>query len=492
MLVLDAPDSACDLTLTRLQHLDGTPVDDGEWSRLHRFVRLWRKTGWSVVDLDRAFTALGADEITPAFLRQLGHVVQLQAGLKLPPQKLFTFWGNIPVDGDDALYRMLFLKGRDKDPAFLPVANAYLPAASGLKIAEHLPALLGAFRVRPADLSLILQQTGLASATAALTLETVSVLYRHLVLARALKLSVQDLTHLLRLTADAPFSHLGSTGAFTDIEPARTLRFARGAEAVAESGVAPGLLSYLFSTVGDPRASFAPTVEATDAVLSTLREGLIRIAGEHAATNDPAGDLTREKLELSFDPSVAAEMVALIGGTQIYTAPLAMTAGIVLPAGAVTHADGLLRAAGWLTDVERNALVPLSGNPAYLDALTSLYEQPRGLLSRTLISQLGLTRAELDALQTSVLDVSSAAADGSVDPEIVARKFSTFLAAVSPHLAARLSRAFVVETLAEALALTRTTAAVLLEGTGGWYVSVRTQTRADRRSPTFSRCLATG
>ena len=28
LIVLDAPDSACDLTLTRLQHLDGTALDD--------------------------------------------------------------------------------------------------------------------------------------------------------------------------------------------------------------------------------------------------------------------------------------------------------------------------------------------------------------------------------------------------------------------------------------------------------------------------------
>src|SRR5574337_414719 len=48
LIVLDAPDSNCDLTLTRLQHLDGTPLDDAELSRLHRFIRLWRKIGWTV------------------------------------------------------------------------------------------------------------------------------------------------------------------------------------------------------------------------------------------------------------------------------------------------------------------------------------------------------------------------------------------------------------------------------------------------------------
>ena len=38
----------CDLDKVRLTHLDGTPVDTDEYDRMQRFLRLWRKIGWSI------------------------------------------------------------------------------------------------------------------------------------------------------------------------------------------------------------------------------------------------------------------------------------------------------------------------------------------------------------------------------------------------------------------------------------------------------------
>ena len=65
LIVLDAPDSACDLTLTRLQHLDGTAPDEADLSRLHRFIRLWRKLGWTMARPGSSHVALQA----PTLLR---------------------------------------------------------------------------------------------------------------------------------------------------------------------------------------------------------------------------------------------------------------------------------------------------------------------------------------------------------------------------------------------------------------------------------------
>ena len=42
----------------RLQHLDGSSLDAQEWDRLHRFIRLWRKLKWDVLEVDRAIMAL--------------------------------------------------------------------------------------------------------------------------------------------------------------------------------------------------------------------------------------------------------------------------------------------------------------------------------------------------------------------------------------------------------------------------------------------------
>jgi hypothetical protein len=48
----------------RLQRLDGKTVGRQDYDRLHRFLRLWRKLGWSAAEVDAAITAFGTGPVT--------------------------------------------------------------------------------------------------------------------------------------------------------------------------------------------------------------------------------------------------------------------------------------------------------------------------------------------------------------------------------------------------------------------------------------------
>ena len=50
----------CNLDNVRLRHLDGSCVTEKEYDRIHRFLRLWKKVGWSMQELDCALRGLGA------------------------------------------------------------------------------------------------------------------------------------------------------------------------------------------------------------------------------------------------------------------------------------------------------------------------------------------------------------------------------------------------------------------------------------------------
>jgi hypothetical protein len=104
-ITLDIPVDAdpCDLTQTTIKNLD-----DATLSKLHRFIRLWRKLGWKVSDLDQAIAALDASDIDDTFLLKLASVKQLQADLKLPLDQLLSFWADIGTQGRDSLYIRLF------------------------------------------------------------------------------------------------------------------------------------------------------------------------------------------------------------------------------------------------------------------------------------------------------------------------------------------------------------------------------------------------
>ena len=112
LFLLTTQSETCDLEPVRLIHLDGTPLTVPEYDRIHRFIRLWRKSGWTINDVDSAFVGLGAAanfDLSPGLLHQLVAVkkVHEQTGLELT--KLLTFWSGIGTVGPAALYKRLFL-----------------------------------------------------------------------------------------------------------------------------------------------------------------------------------------------------------------------------------------------------------------------------------------------------------------------------------------------------------------------------------------------
>ena len=493
MLVLSAPGSSCDLELTDLRHLDGSLPDVADLTRLQRFFRLWRtlhpttdetagdstgqrRSAWSMADVDRALTTFGATDVSPELVRRLSATVQLQEVLKLTPQKLLALWGPIPTDGDDALYRTLFLSrtARTVDPVFTPVDGVYLPAAANRHLDDSVPAVLAALRLRSADLDRIRAAarygaagSSLEGTTAPLTLWTLSLIYRYAILARALALPVRDLIALMELTGEAPFSTLTAPdGPFADLDPTRTLRFVRLVQRLQAHRVDLALLMYLFGTVADASAALAPGPDAHHA-LTVLREDLLRLAADTAPVDDPTGEETRARLALRFEAAAVAALAVLVEGTAEFSAPLAADPG-PLPPGRVTYSPDrrLLTAAGWLTDTERDALKAAYPTATeYLAAVESLHASPRALLASTLGSGLGWTTAAAD-LRVAVLEAAL-----PTDPEALraarAARFTAFLAALLPHLRTTLARALVTDAVGEALALDPAVTGLLLEGADG-------------------------
>jgi hypothetical protein len=168
-LVIYSADGVCDIADGRLAHLsDQSAPTDPELDVLQAFIRLWRAVGWRIADLDRAFAALGQSTITTSFIHDLAAIKQIQATLKIDAvQAVLALWADLDPDGDDSLYRQLFLNS-----AALPIDQAFALGADGAvlqdscqTITSHLPALVAALQVSADDLDLIIADTGVTSST---------------------------------------------------------------------------------------------------------------------------------------------------------------------------------------------------------------------------------------------------------------------------------------------------------------------------------------
>lgn len=384
------------------------------WNRTCRFVRLWRRLGWAMRDLDKALAALQPDStagITEDFLIRLSHVKRLHAETGLPVVYLLGWWAEL----DNAQYIDHLAKEQPAVPSLYAklFANKTLarqgfnedPSALSGKISDNVATIAAGLQISSEDLGLLRADTNVLSLVAAsndptktmqddsLTLANLSVLFRHTTLAKALKLPIGNYLSSLELIDKKPFA-----------STAETIHFVQRIEKVRASGFSIEDLDYLLRHRFAATSTIAASDEMIAERLDIMRNDLRKISTENtfvdavidprAATRDPHGDLTRKKLALlDWDPTVIEQAVATLNDAVTYEAKLAkLPKGIDLPnaagaddlAGIIAYdpAAGRLSYTGAMTNSRLDQLNLLSTDSDYQTALKVLYDAPRQFVAR--------------------------------------------------------------------------------------------------------------
>jgi hypothetical protein len=376
----------CDLDRVRLTHLDGTAVTVAEYDRLHRFIRLWRKLGWTIDETDQALQggaagavggagakaggaagegngsepkAVGFDtfkddcaipdgggesgcnqdcgstnwpcpdpkdsswDINADFLHQLAYIKRLLDKTGLPLPKLLSFWADIGTAGTTSLYASLFLK--HNLAAIDPVFKADQNGnflTQSTTIVEHLPVLMAALRLKADDIAAIKDFTKI---TDALTLDNVSVLYRYSLLMKLLKVKAYQLADIVALIGD-PF-----------VSPEASWVFLDTWDKMSTAGFTVRQLNYIVQDHDDPYKPLAPTQITVLKLAKTLYDGLNGIDRDQpdvtAAMKDQVTDeLIRAKMSLVFDQASVDAVIGVLEGTTSYSTNAPVGLNIAVPA----------------------------------------------------------------------------------------------------------------------------------------------------------------
>ena len=293
-------------------------------ARIHRFLRLHRRLGWDMRDLDRAIAALGQGTLDEAFLLRLARAEDLRRRFKLPVPAVLALWSNLStrdytlrdVYEQPSFYDQLFLnRSVDAPPpaAFqLGAARAELaapfdpanPNDPARRISTHIAAIAAALRTEVADIEPLLQSGAVADE---LTLAGLSRLFRIAVLARALGLAPRQLVALIAVTGIEPFDLAATQD---------TVRLVDVAAKIKASAFDLGALDYLLrhETSGTP--GIATPEEELPALLDEIHTALARIAADNAEAPDPAGERTARTLLQLVAPDRAARLLAVLEGTS--------------------------------------------------------------------------------------------------------------------------------------------------------------------------------
>jgi hypothetical protein len=305
-----------------------------EFLKLVRFLRLWKKLGWTIERTDKTIEALyppahrpapGDNEATLktkldagfkelilriAHLRTVMEMLNLSAKRDLLP--LLSCWSAIDTQGSYSLYRQMFLNPTilKLDPVFKEDGFGNYLIDNSQTIVQHAEAVRAAFNLTEEELRLILETLKFDEQTP-LTLENISGILRHGYLAKKLKLSVRELLALKAMSGIDPFLPL------EPVQPA-ILRFIDLAQLIKRSPFKVSQLMYYLQHE-DLSGKASPTRASVLAFAKTLRDDLLRIDREHTVQDDPAGEVAKAKMALVYDNKVTDTFFGLLSESSLYS-----------------------------------------------------------------------------------------------------------------------------------------------------------------------------
>ncbi|MCB0555605.1 MAG: peptidoglycan-binding protein [Phaeodactylibacter sp.] len=277
--------------------------------RLHRFIRLWKKLGWTVEELDKTITAFGTPGMEELLIRiaQVNRVMEkLGLSRKKDHLKVLALWSDIDTHGPNSLYRQLFLNPSvmELDDIFkdsgledaIEINPEILDNSTGDTVEGHKEALLAAFNLSSEELDMIIgyfESEDTFDGT--LKLSNLSLIHRYAFFARALSISIRELLFMIRLTETSPFV------ALENVDPTM-LRFIGRINRIREAGFKISHLAYYLQHE-DWSGEASPKESDILAFAKTIRDELRAVEEEHPMKEEPSEEeVKNEMIQLCGEP----------------------------------------------------------------------------------------------------------------------------------------------------------------------------------------------
>ncbi len=265
-------DLTCDTAQKEIANLDIEALD-----RIHRFLRLQKKTGWKLETLDEVISQmpLGKNTLDDACLIKAAQLSEIAEKTKIKLDELIGFYGEIPHEilvenGPNPLYHQIFLnkaKNGFIDENLLPekIDGSQL-------ITNYLASIAPCLKLKQKDLEMLLPL--LPNTT--LSFANLSRLFAISKLMSKLKLKAEEFIILVNLSG-------------TDVSnsPQQTLDFIETADAVKKSPLKLAELQFILNHEAENLANRVMGDEKITEVLEKLKKEYSAIATAYSSKFDP-------------------------------------------------------------------------------------------------------------------------------------------------------------------------------------------------------------
>lgn len=402
-----APPDTCELQSLRISG----PIDTGIMVEIARFGRLLNKfEGWKVLDLGKTIKALRSrmekstwftDEGYRQLILSLSHVLRLRE--HLPEVDVDVLLTLVSKEVDTAPYKPYEDEDEDVDTTSFyartfrnktvvdrpdKIFTADPNTLSG-NMSDQVPAIAAATNMGAMDLIKIID--AVVGKDVLLTLENLSIVFRHSILAQALSLTASDYLLLLKLY---PVRDVF-------VGPLETLLFLERTSNLLALPFTLSELAYLLLHASSAENSIGPDDETVALLLSDLRLGLQKINVEYTFTDavvDLKGDITQKMLAAAgWNTAIIAQAISAFNGTSVWSVllPGQLSAASLLNVPgdireklsyeALDNGTYQLSFVGVMKTAEQTKLREILGSTqAIKDAIDALFQAPRTFFQRNM------------------------------------------------------------------------------------------------------------
>lgn len=279
--------------------------------RIHRFVRLQRRLGWTFPELDQAIQAVqrfGTD-VSPNLIA-LSHLKRLHSRLGLSIEVVASWWLERAATG---LYERIFLNPsiqKPPHPAFRLSADRLALENENITVritGELLRLVAASLGTRTSSIDQLLAyaretapRPNVLDVTNLLTLRNLLRLYREVTLCRALGVSASDYIRLRRISGIDPF-----------LRPDSCLMFCDLVDLIHDSGFDIRGLAYLLLHETDESVPHILTTRHQDAILDELITGVRALRSQIQAANSANTETPQDEAELLIDQVISHLAVSI-------------------------------------------------------------------------------------------------------------------------------------------------------------------------------------
>lgn len=356
------------------------------------FIRLWRKSGITIHELDVLLSEVQVVDNIEQRLTKLYKCLKLNETLKLPVPQLACLWGNIDTYGDKkSLYSKLFL---NRFVQKLDVDNdfelAKIIANSTITLKNRKQIICYALQLNAETFDALVKDSNLIDK---LTIDNLSILYRYVLLAKILKITVLELISLKDIF-DLDIKMPNSDGLIMFITQMLQLQ---------ELGFKAKQIENIFGTtaIEEKPETLAALNEKLLFVIKKCREALIQIEVDIpviSATDKVnigeirevaiTSDFLIQKLAVRYGNDISQKFIGLFNGNTVFSIKTIANSTSKIDESLkekVFYNQSLetLSVKGILTDAEK---VKITGFE--VDKIVSLYNEPFKFIKENAINEL--------------------------------------------------------------------------------------------------------